>query len=125
MKLKYNDTGTFYEVTAGAYRNDETVVSYSDVPIILLQNTGTIRGNFQLNTNSDAVAYADPTDDFIVDNYNRLEGMYLLASLYGAPDADSWYKVTKVTVNRDHLLNNQIDNVQLDLKKTSPLPNVS
>lgn len=123
--LTYQDTATFVEVSADGYSSNKTVVSQDCVPVIFLQNTGFMRTNFQEGVDSDAVCYPDPFDPFIVDNNYRLEGFYLLAPLFDASDAEGWYKVTQVTINRDHLLGNQIDNVELQLKKTKPVPGVS
>lgn len=121
MKLNYQDTGTFYEVGSGGYANNKTVASSSDVPIIFLQNTGFTHSQFQDGIDSDAICYVDPSNTFIQDNYNRLEGMYLKAAMFGAPGVISWFKVESVTINRDHLLGNQIDNIELSLKKTKEL----
>jgi hypothetical protein len=50
--------------------------------------------------------------------------MYILAPLFGVDDPNGWFKIVDVTINRDHLLNNVIDNVELKLKKTRPIPGV-
>lgn len=121
MKLKYNDTGTFYRVTSEGYANTKIAESFEDVPIIFLQNTGFLHSRSQDAVTSDAICYVDPANEFISDNYNRLEGMYLKAAMFGATDAISWFKVESVTVNRDHLLTNNIDNIELRLKKTKEL----
>ena len=60
-------------------------------------------------------------DAFVVNNANRLEGMYIKAVLFGSDESESWYKIETVSVNRDHLLCNKIDNVEMALNKTRPL----
>jgi len=125
MNLEYKDTATFYRVTAGGYRGDKTVAESASVDVIFLQNTGFEQGSFQENTDSDAVCYPDPLNTFISGNFNRLQGMYILMPLFGASDDESWFKVVSVNVNRDHLLANEIDNIDMQLKKTRPLQGVS
>lgn len=125
LALNYQDTATFFEVEAGGYANDKSIASQNDVPVIFLQNTGFNRTNNQESVTADAICYPDFNNEFIVANHNRLEGMYILAPLFGVSDDEGWYKVTQVIVNRDHLLNNTIDNIQLLLKKTRKLAGVS
>lgn len=123
--FEYQDTATFYKVASGSYSNSKTVVSSSSVSCVFLQNTQLGRSRFQDSIESDAVCYPDPENSWIVSNYNRLEGMYILAPLYGSGDSVSWYKVVSATVNRDHLLDNEIDNIELRLKKSDALPGIS
>ena len=125
IQLNYQDTATLYKVASSGYSNNKVVESEECVRGIFLQDTGFSRNNNQDGVISDARFFIDPTSDIVVDNHYRLEGMYLLAPLFDASDAQGWYKVTKTTINRDHLLGNQIDNVQLDLKKTDRLLTVS
>lgn len=126
MNLKYNEVLTFVEVASSSgYGNSKTISSQHDVDCIFIQNTQFNRGNYQENVDADAFCYPDPENSFIQSLANRLEGLYILAPLFGASDDQAWYKVTDVTVNRDHLLTNTIDNIELKLKKTRPIPGVS
>lgn len=123
--LHYRDTVTVVSVSSAGYSSNKTVTSHEDVACVFLQNTKTGRGQFQDTLDSDAVLYPDPTSQFISENHNRLEGMYVLAPLYGSSNDDSWYKIVSVTVNRDHLLDNTIDNIECRLKKTRPINGIS
>ena len=125
LQLNYPDTATFVEVSSSGYGNDKAMVAQVEVPVIFIQSTGFVRAGFQENVDADAICFPDFTDEFIVANHNRLEGMYVLMPLFGASNPQSWYKITNVTVNRDHLLGNTIDNVELQLKKTRPVAGVS
>ncbi len=102
-----------------------SLLSQASVAVTFIQNTQFSRSNFQDAIDSDAICYPDFNNDFIVANFNRLEGIYVLQPLYGSGDDQSWYKITSVTINRDHLLNNQIDNIVSALKKTRPILGVS
>lgn len=124
-QLNYQDTTTFISVQSTGYANNKTPIEQVAVPSIFLQGTGFQHQNQQDAATSDAIVYPDPTNAFIVDHWNRLEGMYVLAPLFGADSDDGWYKVVQVNVNRDHLLENKIDNIECLLKKTRKVPNVS
>lgn len=125
IELNYPDTATFVKVSPAGYSNNKVVVSQDCVPVVFIQNTGFSRNNNQDAVDSDAICFPDHYDPFIVENHNRLEGMYILAPMFDASEAEGWFKVVQVNVNRDHLLGNQIDNIELILKKSSPLPGVS
>lgn len=125
MKLIYQDSATFVKVTADGYGNDKVIDETASVPVIFLQTTGFEHGNFQDGTTADAVCYPDPENTFVLDNNNRLEGMYILAPLFGVTSDEGWYKVVDVSVNRDHLLTNTINNIELTLKKTRRIMGVS
>jgi hypothetical protein len=124
LPLNYPDSATFILSKENEY-GDKRVDKLSEVPVIFIQATGFNRANFQDGITADAVCYPDFTNSFIVDNSNRLEGMYIIAPLFDGDPDEAWYKVESCAVNRDHLLNNQIDNVELRLKKTRPWPLVS
>lgn len=125
MICNYNETATIYKTDPSLYGNKRVVVEAENVPAVFLQNTGFTHSSFRDEIDADAVCYVDPEDSFVSGNYNRLEGMYLVCSPFDAPNTTAWYKIVSVSVNRDHLLSNEIDNVELALKKTTALPGVS
>lgn len=124
-RLNHKDTIVLVEVEATAYGNKKVVISQHEVKGTFLQNTGFSHSNNQDIIEADAIVYPNERDSFVLAKHNRLEGMYVIAMLYGSSQAQSWYKVTSVAVNRDHLLENRIDNIMLTLKKTEALPGVS
>lgn len=125
MRLNHKDTVTFVVVGSTSYGNSKVVEEQHEVKATFLQNTGFIHTTNQDILEADAIIYPNERDAFVLANYNRLEGMYVIAPLYGADANDSWYKVTSVSVNRDHLLGNKVDNIQCTLKRTENLPGVS
>lgn len=125
LRIKHKDNVVFVVVTSTGYGSNKTVIEQHDVKGTFLQDTGFLHSNNQESFDSDAVLYPDERNAFVIANHNRLEGMYVVAPLYGSAVDDSWYKVIKATVNRDHLLSNKIDNILLVLKKTEMLPGVS
>lgn len=120
----YQDLITIYKVVSGGY-GGKIIEEYEEVSAIFLQGVGFTRTNNQEMITSDAVCYVDPLNSFVVAENNRLEGMYILAPLFDVSDEQGWYRVTNCIVNRDHLLGNTIDNIQLLLKKTNRLINIS
>lgn len=125
MNLDYPDTATFYFVTSSGYGNNKVISEQEDVPVVWVPSTGFTRINPGELTTSDAQCYPDPENDFVIEHNYRLEGMYILAPLFDVDDDAGWYKVINCNIYRDHLIDNQIDNIQLLLKKTRRVLNVS
>lgn len=117
----YTDTIKMYRVSPDEYGNDKVVEEIDSVPCIFMQSTGFSHSSFQDSTDSDSTIFIDPKNQFIIDNAYRLEGMYVLAQMFGSSSDESWYKVTAVAVNRDIIGCKNIDNVELAVKKTRPL----
>lgn len=124
--LDYKDTVRLIstQLTSDGY-GTEIVDEVHDVQALFLSNTGWQHGNFRTEILADAEVYLDPEDPFVIENAYRLEGMYILAERFGSDEDASWYKIEQVIVGEDKLLDNQIDNVNCQLKKTSEVPNVS
>ena len=125
VPLNYQDLATFVDTEPSNYANNRTVIAQVLVPVIFLQTTGFDHGNFQDGVTADAICYPDPDNAFLNSNANRIEGMYVIMQLFGSSIEESWYKIEEVNVNRDHLLGNNIDNIELLLKKTRPIAGVS
>lgn len=125
VNINYQDSVTIVETSADGYANNRTVVGQYSVNCIFLQNTSILRVNSQKQIDADAVMYLDPFDPFVVEKKYRLENLYILAPLFEAADDIAWYKIIDVTINRDHLLNNNIDNLVLLLKKSIKIQGVS
>jgi hypothetical protein len=118
--IQYSDTATLVKATVDEY-GTERIEETADVPCIIELNTGYLHFDNQDAVNSDAVVFVDPEDEFVQDNFFRLEEMMVIITKYGSPQSEAWYKVTSVGVNTDHQLSNRIDNVQLNLKKTTEI----
>lgn len=122
--LDYKDNVRLVATDVDGY-GSETVGEEATVGALFGQNTGWSHGSNQTAVTSDAFCYIDPSDEFVVDHFNRLEGMLVVAQLFGVGFADAWYRITDVSVGRDSLLCNQIDNILLGLKKTTGIAGVS
>ncbi len=125
MKLNYNETVTFYSTKSDVYANNKRIDEKADVDCIFTQATNFSHNAFRDTIDADAICYPDFENDFIISHHNRLEGMYILAPIFGDPDERALYKVINCTINRDHLLSNKIDNIELILKKSEKILFVS
>lgn len=99
----------------------EVIDEVADCDALFVENTGYQRSSNQAAINSSASVYLDPNNAFVLANYDRLEGMYLIADLLGGSAAQGWYKITSVNVGQDKLLTNSIDNVECQLKKSTEI----
>lgn len=125
MILNYQDEATIYKVTSDEYGRKKIVTETETIPCIFLQGIKVVQGDKSETIDADAVMYPDPENEFVLESANRLEGMFVKISLFGVDDGEAWYRIDSVTVNRDHLLSNQIDNILCVLAKSAPLLNVS
>jgi hypothetical protein len=124
VEIDYQDTIRIISTTVDEYGN-EIYADETSVAAVFEQNTGFRHSASQDGVSANVVAFVDPADDFIVDNFYRLEGMLAIAELFGVGVTSAWYRITSVTVARASQLDNEIDNIQLVLKKTAGLTGVS
>lgn len=124
MKLSnYKDTIILVDPVIDDY-GSERIGRQETVKCIFGQVTGFTRGANQANVSADAIAYLDPTHFFVQEKYNRLEGMLIITS-FGEASTDAWYKITSVSVGKRSLLDNTLDNVQVNLSKTTAITSIS
>ena len=121
--LNFPDSIVLVKTTVSAY-GKPVYDSETAVNCIFVRNTGYLHNANQNSINSDAVAYLEPYNAFVITNEYRLEE-YLVVVDWNEPEQDSWYKVTSTEVNRDSQLTNTIDSVTLNLKKTTGISRVS
>lgn len=121
--LDFPDVITLVKTTVNAY-GKPVYNSEADVNCVFIRDTGFLQSAHQNAIDSDAIAYCDPSTPFLITNKYRVEE-YLVVVDWNEPEQDSWYKVTSVAVHRDSQLTNQIDSVELTLKKTTGIARVS
>lgn len=120
--IDYKDTITIIEQEYDKY-GSESIKDSHIVDCLFMQNTGWSHSNNSTEINSDASLLIDPNSTFVKENANRLEGMLVVANLFGYESSESWYRITNVSVNQDKLLCNEIDNIAVSLKKTESINN--
>jgi len=118
----YKDLITIYEVVPDEYGNDKIEIDSGLVDCLFLQSVGFNHSSFRDNVDSDSTAFLNPLNSFVAANAYRLEGFYVKAEMFGSASDESWYKITAVAVNKDALGCNNIDNVEIALKKTRKVP---
>lgn len=123
--MNYPDIATFVEVESSGYANAKVMLQQFDVNVMFVQSTNLIHANQRDGIDADALCYPDFENEFIVALANRLEGLYVKIPLFNSAESISWFKISKCTISRDHLLSNSIDNIELQLKKCEPVPGVS
>lgn len=126
VPLDYKDTVSIVKTSLGSGGYATRVIDeIIEVPALFLANTGWAHGGNQAAVTSDAQVYLDPENEFVLNNYMRLEGMRLIYNKFGEDEEDSWYLIESVIIGEDKLLGNQVDNVQCTLKKTTAVDYVS
>lgn len=117
----FNDTVKLVEETQPNGYGDTSVVTLTDLKCAFLQSTGHSHFNQVDVVDSDAHAYIDFNNPEVVSRGYRLEGMFIVANPFNAPEVESWYRITKVVIGQHKLTTNCIDNVHIYLKKTEAL----
>jgi hypothetical protein len=118
------DTVKLATTTTDGYA-DKTVTVLTEVKSLFIQRTNVEHNNNIESDMSDAVVYLDPTNQVVLDNAYRLEGMYIIAQPFGQSQQESWYKIVGVSVGQRKLLNNAVDNIHCTLDKVAGLAYVS
>jgi hypothetical protein len=121
--MNYPDSVIIVDPVIDEY-GTEKIGRMETVACIYAPATGYTQGSNQAQINSDATLYLDPTDDYVLEVHKRLEGMLVIAS-EGESQTDGWYRISVVNVGKRSLLDNTLDNVQVDLTKSSPIESVS
>lgn len=118
--------------TDGLYICDPVLDEYGSEKIGRVEGVNCLfvsRKQFQHSSNrdeidSDAVAYLDPSDDFLIEKDYQIQGM-LVATGYGNDLGDKWYRIVNVHIAEDKLLNDEIEHIKIFLKKTTEIGYVS
>lgn len=123
MKLNYQDSIILVDPVIDKY-GTEKIGRMETVKAIVGQATGYAQSNNQAAITSDAIAYLNHEDAYVLSIHKRLEGMFVIIS-EGELQADSWYRITSVAVGRRSLTSYTVDNVQVNLSKSAALVSVS
>lgn len=120
-KIQLQDRIRIINATVDGY-GDPVVLDQKVVKGAFFPGTATQRANnTDMIESYDAHCYVDETDPFVVENDARLEGMYLVYSLYGRETSDSWYKITDVKPGITKIRDNVVNNVHCFLTKCEPI----
>lgn len=120
LLLDYKDDLLLIETAQDGY-GDNSLAHVEEVKGLFLEGTSQSETNYTEMLSSDAHVYLDIENDFVKNNAFRLEGMYLVANLYGGEEIESWYKISRCKVGQRKLLENDINNVHCFLTKCEAL----
>lgn len=118
--LDYKDDLLLIETEQDGY-GDDSLGHMEMVKGLFLEGTSQAEINYTEMLSADAHVYLDIENEYVKLNAFRLEGMYLVANLYGGEDSESWYKISRVKVGQRKLLENDINNVHCFLTKCEAL----
>lgn len=118
--LTYKDPLLLIETTQDGY-GDNTVAHIEHVKGLFVQGTSQSQSSFVERIGTDAHVYLDINNAFVRGNAFRLEGMYIVANLFGDAEPEAWYKIARCKVGQRKLLENDINNVHCFLTKCDSL----
>jgi len=118
--LNYQDTVRLIQTAQNGWGDNEITV---DIPVGALFHEGTSQSQsgYVERIACDAHVYLDIDNPFIQENAFRLEGMYIVANLYGGKESESWYKISRVVIGQRKLLDNALNNCHCFLTKCDAL----
>lgn len=116
--LKFNDDVVLALVTFDDYGKG-TISSQSPAKAAIDFSSGYSHTNNADELNSDAIMFLPADNQFAIDNFYRMEEVLVKLQLFGMPDSQAWFKVTKADVARDTQLCNEADHIECFLKKTA------
>ena len=120
-KILLQDTVKIINTAVNGY-GDAVVLESGDVKGAFFQGMSQNHTNdTDLLETYDAHCYVDETDPFVVENAFRLEGMYLVANLYGYPEEKSWYISRDVKLGVTKIVDNVVNNCHCFLQKCEPI----
>ncbi len=123
-ELRFNEFVTIYSVTPDEYGKD-VLGEGQIVSALFEQTTGYSHARNQDAVGSGSRVYLQADSCPLVTEYYRLEGMILKANPFGAPEADQYFRISRVTAARDILNNNLVRHVECELDKSTDFGNES
>lgn len=113
--MTYPDTVKLATTTVDGY-GDKTVTVVDEIPASFIKRAGVVHNSNTEGETSDAAVYLLPTNAKVLENKDKLEGMYIIVSPF---NESNWYKISSVNIAERKLLNNVIDNVYCRLEKVA------
>lgn len=124
--MDYKDEVRFYETASGNYGQDVLgdPLNREVIRGLLVQRTGFANNRFDTAT-ADNQLFLPGDDEWLADNYLRLEGMVVSVSPFGADHTEQLFRVTRVVPARDLLLDAQVQHLELELTLLAEVEGVS
>ena len=118
--LEYKDPVVLIETAQDGY-GDNTVIHAEHLKGLFVQGTSQAEASYVEGISTDAHIYLDIENQFVLENAFRLEGMYIVCSLFGGNEEEAWYKIARCKVGQRKLLGNEVNNVHAFLTKCDAL----
>lgn len=120
-EINFNDSCVLYEPqsTDDEY-NREALTNPSTEACLFIQSTGRTRGDHRENVTGPGRLLFPADSTYLTDRGYRIEGYVALINPFGAAAARQYFRITNVSVNRDHLLENKVRHISCDLQKVNP-----
>tara|TARA_B100001245_G_C22893621_1_gene430836 strand:- start:2710 stop:3081 length:372 start_codon:yes stop_codon:yes gene_type:complete len=112
IKVPTPDTAHIVKVTTDGY-GDATISSENEIACAFFQDFSREQSGNQEFTQSDAYAYLDVDNTFIVSKGYKLQGLYFKITPFGE---EQWYIISSVEVAQRKLLTNEVNNVLVQLE---------
>lgn len=111
--VKTPDTAYIVALTKKNMYGDASVLQEHEIKCAFFQQFNREAGGNQELTQSDAYAYLERDNAFIVGKSYQLQGLYFKINSFGT---DQWYIITTVEVAQRKLLTNEVNNVLVNLQ---------
>lgn len=115
--MKYPDTVKLATTASDGY-GDKTVAVLDEIPAAFIKRAGIAHGTNADAETSDAAVYLLPSNAKVLENKDKLEGMYIIVAPFSA---SNWYRISSANIAERKLLNNTIDNIYCRLQKVAGL----
>ena len=121
--LIYKDPVYLIETSQNMY-GDNTVSHIEAIFGLFVQGNSQSESRYVEALGTDAHIYLDIDNPYVRENAFRLEGMYIVANLFGGTNEESWYKIARCKVGQRKLLDNDINNIHCFLTKCDALEEI-
>lgn len=118
--LNYKDDVLLIDTSPDDY-GDMSIAHVEKLKGLFVQGTSQNRSGYVDTIGTDAHVYLDINNTFVQENAFRLEGMYLVANIFGGEQNQQWFKIERVKVGQRKLLGNEVNNCHCFLSKATPL----
>ena len=116
--ISYKDTVYLVNLSVDGY-NDKTISTTEEISALFHLGASYSNQDGATLYGSDAHVYLNPKNSVVMSNAYRLEGWYVVASIFGGDLNEGWYRIETVVVGQQKLLSNNVDNVHCFLKKVA------
>lgn len=120
LLLDYKDPLVLIETAQNGW-GDNQISHIEHIQGLFVQGNSQAEASYVERLGTDAHAYLDIENPYVLENAFRLEGMYLVCNIFGGKETESWYKIARVKVGQRKLLGNEVNNVHVFLTKCDAL----